>query len=180
MTSLKLKSYKKTNNTSKPFLLIIVLMTLLVAYPIDHPQLQNLPPDSDVIEIVDYKKRIIVGYMVLQNGRIIKKISFATLSNVNKSPTNTQAESHTQVPNQQESSTLPQHYEDEEKLLDAPKNKKSKKIKHKKGFIDGDSIEQQQGKEKQVINKVYRDREWNKRKIPHEITTRVLDIEALR
>lgn len=173
-------------------LFIFGFINFAFCYPTDDPRLQNLPPDADVIEIVDYEKNAIVGYMVLRNGVIIRNIKITDPSKApeykqsqpitNNSKENLESKSASKSKSKPKNSkkefiqAYEQAYVYEEKISSAPPDKKSKISKKKKGFITSDSIEQEQGREGIAVNKTFKDREWNKKKIPHDVTTKVLDI----
>lgn len=159
-----------------------------------------------LVEMVDYKRSIIIGYMVLKNGNIIKKVRFSQPKSIIQAP---------QIPTQQnlptpqseqfisnpQSLPTPQNLpnpqvanEYEEQVSQNLKSQKQKKQKVKKekrswfskkekepkhitaNMIDSSSIPQESGAESQEVNSVYKNRQWDKKKIPHNVKSQVINL----
>ena len=204
--------------------ILICQCLVLLASPIQIAQastsqnsaLEGIPQDADVVEIVDYKRNLIIGYMIFRNAKLIKKITLkepitfsasATTpatsgsSNTSTQSLDTQDSAQLQTPTidsatdstqeSQESQESPtstaqstsSQYEkqlsstpsDKEKI-NKTKSQPTKKISPK-NLIETDSIDQIQGMESSKINNTYKNRQWDKKKIPYEMQTRTIDTD---
>lgn len=140
-----------------------------------------------LVEMVDYKRSIIIGYMVLKNGNIIKKVRFSQPKSIIQAP---------QIPTQQNLPNPQVANEYEEQVSQNLKSQKQKKQKVKKekrswfakkekekqpkhitaNMIDSSSIPQESGAESQEVNSVYKNRQWDKKKIPHNVKSQVINL----
>lgn len=157
-----------------------------------------------LVEMVDYKRSIIIGYMVLKNGNIIKKVRFSQpksiiqapqiptqqnlptpqseqfISNPQSIPTpqnlpNAQATQDAQSEYEKQiSQTKKQKVKKEKRSWFASKKKKPKHIAA--NMIDSSSIPQESGAESQEVNSVYKNRQWDKKKIPHNVKSQVINL----
>ena len=157
-----------------------------------------------LVEMVDYKRSIIIGYMVLKNGNIIKKVRFSQPKSIIQAPQNLPPQnlptpqneqfiSNPQflptpqnLPNPQAAQDTQSEYEkqiSQTKKQKVKKEKRSwfasrkKKPKHiTANMIDSSSIPQESGAESQEINSVYKNRQWDKKKIPHNVKSQVINL----
>ena len=154
-----------------------------------------------LVEMVDYKRSIIIGYMVLKNGNIIKKVRFSQPKSILQAPPAMQSPQANQNPqmiqnpqnmqqpqqttqNAQNPQNLATQSEYEKQISQKPKKEKrswfaSKKKQPKhitKNMIDSDLIPQESGAESSEINSVYKNRQWDKSKIPHNIKSQVINL----
>lgn len=194
--------------------------------------LDERKPNEDRVEIIDYKRGKILGYMVLRNGNIIRRVMFKEPKDLHpkdahtpespphspaqKSPESTpdslKLDSSTRESSAPASAPKPNakqpakhsgdrstsagddeysraQSEQESYLSSTPSDKDKSQDKHQehksRKHTEADSstsssrsqkIEQEIGAEKSRINKTYKNREWDKKKIPHDVQTRVIDI----
>lgn len=178
----------------------LALLALLPHYKAQGEQI-ILGEGEVLVEMIDYKRSIIIGYMVLKNGNIIKKVRFSQPKSIitqapqtnpnppiSQSPQNPQI---TQNPPNQQSPQAPQvtqnnlsQSEYEKQISQKPKKEKrswfsSKKKKPKhitQNMIDSESIPQESGAESSELNSVYKNRQWDKKKIPHNIQSQVINL----
>ncbi|MGX3045036.1 hypothetical protein [Helicobacter sp. T3_23-1056] len=164
-----------------------------------------------LVEMVDYKRSIIIGYMVLKNGNIIKKVRFSQPKSILQAPPamqspqanqnpqmiqnpmqssqqSTQAPQSTQNPQATQSTqnlaTQSEQNEYEKQISQKPKKEKrswfaSKKKQPKhitKNMIESDLIPQESGAESSEVNSVYKNRQWDKSKIPHNVKSQVINL----
>ena len=168
---------------------------------IDEPTNQK-PPSEDRVDIIDYKRGKILGYMVLRNGNIIRRVLFKEPKDLHapkspfQHPATPQAhkpqESKPDSPESISKSTppnTPRHQSPTEAYLsttpsdkeraksqDAKLSDKAMTPKLHKQNAASSSLPQEIGEESSRINKTYKNREWDKKKIPHDVQTRVIDI----
>ncbi|OBV28942.1 hypothetical protein BKN38_08795 [Helicobacter sp. CLO-3] len=204
------------------------------------PATKSAAPQEERVDIINYKRNKIVGYMVLKNGNIIKQVihkypkDFQTTSQTpNQAPAQTSAESKAesspaksnpaksnsansagaqttpaqnpsalnqsasapaksanQAQNTQESyerqiSSAPADNKKAAKTKESTKEaaKDSKKSvfdktakKSSKNMIQSEAIPQESGNEARATNQTYKNRQWDKKKIIHEVQTQVIDI----
>lgn len=160
-----------------------------------------------LVEMVDYKRSVIIGYMVLKNGNIIKKVRFSQPKSILQAPPAMQSPQANQNPQmiqnpqamQQPQNTTqnaqatqkPQNLanqneqnEYEKQVSQKPKKEKrswfaSKKKQPKhitKNMIESDLIPQESGAESSEVNSVYKNRQWDKSKIPHNVKSQVINL----
>lgn len=178
---------------------------------IDEPKNHN-PQSEDRVDIIDYKHKKILGYMVLRNGNIIRRVLFKepkdlhtpeshapdlrpsaplsqhpattqshnppesapnALESTPKSPSQNPPKS--QTPTEAYLSTTPSDKERTKRQNTAPSSKTTEPKSHKHN-TDFSPLSQEIGEESSRINKTYKNREWDKKKIPHDVQTRVIDI----
>ena len=151
--------------------------------------------DEDRVEIIDYKRNKILGFMIVRNGHIIKRVVYKEPrdlesqpslapnippkagSSIPPAPSQERAQSpntpsptptpktptpKTPTPKQE---ALPQNLY-ERQISNAPKDTKSPKQSHShKG-----EIPQEIGVESTRVNPIYKNRQWEKRHIIHDIS----------
>lgn len=180
-------------------------VALLVMLPFCKAQSEQiiLNEDEVLVEMIDYKRSIIIGYMVLKNGNIIKKVRFsqpksiimqATQTNPNLNmPQAQQSQQETQITQNPQNLQATQSTQDnttqseyEKQISQKPKkekrswfsSRKNKKPKHiTQNMIDSQSIPQESGTESSELNYVYKNRQWDKKKIPHNIQSQVINLQ---
>lgn len=158
--------------------------------------------DEDRVEIIDYKRNKILGFMIVRNGHIIKRVVYKEPrdlesqpslapnippkagSSIPPAPSQERAQSpntpsptptpktptpKTPTPKQE---ALPQNLY-ERQISNAPKDTKSPKQSHShKG-----EIPQEIGVESTRVNPIYKNRQWEKRHIIHDISQEVIELE---
>lgn len=158
-----------------------------------------------LVEMVDYKRSIIIGYMVLKNGNIIKKVRFSQPKSIIQAPQNPPTQQNLPTPQSEQFISNPQSLptpqnlpnaqatqeaqSEYEKQISQTKKQKAKKEKRswfaskkKKpkhitaNMIDSESIPQESGAESQELNSVYKNRQWDKKKIPHNVKSQVINL----
>jgi len=169
---------------------LVGILNILDAQVVNN-QASNSDDNIDMIEMVDYRRNLLIGYIVFKNGRAKEKIILKEpipfdKSNPPEKPTPTDL---TQLEQKaQQNATRPQSLTAQSqqpnqktalKLDSASKQNSQNKyshIKKSKDFIANSSIEQIVGQEARMLNELYKNREWNKKLIIYEIDTRVLNI----
>lgn len=153
--------------------------------------------DEDRVEIIDYKRNKILGFMIVRNGHIIRRVVYKEPrdlesqpslapnippkagSSIPPAPSQERAQSpnapspkptpKTPTPKQE---ALPQNLY-ERQISNAPKDTKSPKQSHShKG-----EIPQEIGVESTRVNPIYKNRQWEKRHIIHDISQEVIELE---
>ena len=153
--------------------------------------------DEDRVEIIDYKRNKILGFMIVRNGHIIRRVVYKEPrdlesqpslapnippkagSSIPPAPSQERAQSpnapspkptpKTPTPKQE---ALPQNLY-ERQISNAPKDTKSPKQSHShKG-----EIPQEIGVESTRVNPIYKNRQWDKRHIIHDISQEVIELE---
>lgn len=158
--------------------------------------------DEDRVEIIDYKRNKILGFMIVRNGHIIRRVVYKEPrdlesqpslapnippkagSSIPPAPSQDRAQSpnapsptptpktptpKTPTPKQE---ALPQNLY-ERQISNAPKDTKSPKQSHShKG-----EIPQEIGVESTRVNPIYKNRQWEKRHIIHDISQEVIELE---
>lgn len=153
--------------------------------------------DEDRVEIIDYKRNKILGFMIVRNGHIIRRVVYKKPrdlesqpsiapnippkagSSIPPAPSQDRAQSpnapsptptpKTPTPKQE---ALPQNLY-ERQISNAPKDTKSPKQSHShKG-----EIPQEIGVESTRVNPIYKNRQWEKRHIIHDISQEVIELE---
>lgn len=153
--------------------------------------------DEDRVEIIDYKRNTILGFMIVRNGHIIRRVAYKEPrdlesqpslapnippkagSSIPPAPSQERAQSpntpsptptpKTPTPKQE---ALPQNLY-ERQISNAPKDTKSPKQSHShKG-----EIPQEIGVESTRVNPIYKNRQWEKRHIIHDISQEVIELE---
>lgn len=152
--------------------------------------------DEDRVEIIDYKRNKILGFMIVRNGHIIRRVVYKEPrdlesqpslapnippkagSSIPPAPSQERAQSPnapsptptpTPTPKQE---ALPQNLY-ERQISNAPKDTKSPKQSHShKG-----EIPQEIGVESTRVNPIYKNRQWEKRHIIHDISQEVIELE---
>lgn len=160
---------------------------------------------EDKVEIIDYKRGKILGFMIVRNGNIIKRvlfkepISLGQPEQISTQPSPTEQSKPTQEPSQANQPTLPKPLESkqatpqptppkasdtdaqttqtiyEHQVSNAPKDTKTPAKRAPKA---SSSIAQELGVESTRINPTYKNRQWDKKHIIHDISTEeVIEIE---
>lgn len=148
--------------------------------------------DEDRVEIIDYKRNKILGFMIVRNGHIIRHVVYKEPRDLESQPSlapnippkagssippapsqertqSPNAPSPTPTPKQE---ALPQNLY-ERQISNAPKDTKSPKQSHShKG-----EIPQEIGVESTRVNPIYKNRQWEKRHIIHDISQEVIELE---
>lgn len=150
--------------------------------------------DEDRVEIIDYKRNKILGFMIVRNGHIIRRVVYKEPRDLESQPSitpnippragssippapsqeraqspNTPSPTPTPTPKQE---ALPQNLY-ERQISNAPKDTKSPKQSHShKG-----EIPQEIGVESTRVNPIYKNRQWEKRHIIHDISQEVIELE---
>lgn len=147
---------------------------------------------EDRVEIIDYKRGKILGFMIVRNGNITKRVLFKEPISLGQPELSTQ-------PSQASAPTLPTPLESkqatpqptppkasdtdaqttqtiyEHQVSNAPKDTKSPVKRAPKA---SSSIAQEVGVESTRINPTYKNRQWDKKHIIHDISTEeVIEIE---
>lgn len=160
---------------------------------------------EDRVEIIDYKRGKILGFMIVRNGNITKRvlfkepISLGQPEQTSTQPSPTEQSKPAQEPSQAIQPTLPKPLESkqatpqptppkasdtdaqttqtiyEHQVSNAPKDTKSP-VKRAPKASSG--IAQEVGVESTRINPTYKNRQWDKKHIIHDISTEeVIEIE---
>lgn len=160
---------------------------------------------EDRVEIIDYKRGKILGFMIVRNGNIIKRvlfkepISLGQPEQTSTQPSPTEQSKPAQEPSQANPPTLPKPLESkqatpqptppkasdtdaqttqtiyEHQVSNAPKDTKTPAKRAPKA---SSSIAQELGVESTRINPTYKNRQWDKKHIIHDISTEeVIEIE---
>ncbi|STO97223.1 hypothetical protein [Helicobacter canis] len=153
--------------------------------------------DEDRVEIIDYKRNKILGFMIVRNGHIIRRMVYKEPRNLESQPSlapnippkagssippapsqdraqSPNAPSPTPTPKTPtpKQEALPQNLY-ERQISNAPKDTKSPKQSHShKG-----EIPQEIGVESTRVNPIYKNRQWEKRHIIHDISQEVIELE---
>lgn len=153
--------------------------------------------DEDRVEIIDYKRNKILGFMIVRNGHIIRRVVYKEPrdlesqpslapnippkagSSIPPAPSQERAQSpntpsptptpKTPTPKQE---ALPQNLY-ERQISNAPKDTKSPKQSHSHKR----EIPQEIGVESTRVNPIYKNRQWEKRHIIHDISQEVIELE---
>lgn len=161
---------------------------------------------EDRVEIIDYKRGKILGFMIVRNGNIIKRVLFKEPISLGQPELSTQPSpaeqpKPTQEPSQANPPTLPKPLESkqatpkpkatppkasdtdvqttqtiyERQVSNAPKDTKTPAKRAPKA---SSGIAQEVGVESTRINPTYKNRQWDKKHIIHDISTEeVIEIE---
>ena len=161
---------------------------------------------EDRVEIIDYKRGKILGFMIVRNGNIIKRVLFKEPISLGQPELSTQPSpaeqpKPTQEPSQANPPTLPKPLESrqatpkpkatppkasdtdaqttqtiyEREVSNAPKDTKTPAKRAPKA---SSGIAQEVGVESTRINPTYKNRQWDKKHIIHDISTEeVIEIE---
>lgn len=161
---------------------------------------------EDRVEIIDYKRGKILGFMIVRNGNITKRVLFKEPISLGQPELSTQPSpaeqpKPTQEPSQAIQPTLPKPLESkqatpkpkatppkasdtdvqatqtiyERQVSNAPKDTKSPAKRAPKA---SSGIAQEVGVESTRINPTYKNRQWDKKHIIHDISTEeVIEIE---
>lgn len=162
---------------------------------------------EDRVEIIDYKRGKILGFMIVRNGNIIKRvlfkepISLGQPEQTSTQPSPAEQSKPAQEPSQANAPTLPKPLESkqatpkpkatppkasdtdvqatqtiyERQVSNAPKDTKSPAKRAPKA---SSGIAQEVGVESTRINPTYKNRQWDKKHIIHDISTEeVIEIE---
>lgn len=167
---------------------------------------------EDRVEIIDYKRGKILGFMIVRNGNITKRVLFKEpislgqpeQASTQPSPTPAEQSKPAQEPSQANAPTLPKPLESkqatqkpkatppkasdtdvqatqttqtiyERQVSNAPKDTKSPAKRAPKA---SSGIAQEVGVESTRINPTYKNRQWDKKHIIHDISTEeVIEIE---
>ena len=160
--------------------------------------------DEDRVEIIDYKRGKILGFMIVRNGNITKRVLFKEPISLGQpepsaQPSPAEQPKPAQEPSQASAPTLPTPLESkqatpqptppqasdtnaqttqtiyEHQISNAPKDTKSPA---KRAHKASPSIAQEVGVESTRINPTYKNRQWNKKHIIHDISTEeVIEVE---
>ena len=147
---------------------------------------------EDKVEIIDYKRGKILGFMIVRNGNITKRVLFKEPISLGQPELSTQ-------PSQASAPTLPTPLESkqatpqptppkasdtdvqttqtiyEHQVSNAPKDTKTPAKRAPKA---SSGIAQEVGVESTRINPTYKNRQWDKKHIIHDISTEeVIEIE---
>lgn len=152
---------------------------------------------EDRVEIIDYKRGKILGFMIVRNGNIIKRVLFKEPISLGQPELSTQPSpaeqpKPTQEPSQANPPTLPKPLESkqatpqptppkasdtdaqttqtiyERQVSNAPKDTKTPAKRAPKA---SSGIAQEVGVESTRINPTYKNRQWDKKHIIHDIST---------
>lgn len=161
---------------------------------------------EDRVEIIDYKRGKILGFMIVRNGNIIKRVLFKEPISLGQPELSTQPSpaeqpKPAQEPSQANPPTLPKPLESkqatpkpkatppkasdtdvqttqtiyEHQVSNAPKDTKTPAKRAPKA---SSGIAQEVGIESTRINPTYKNRQWDKKHIIHDISTEeVIEIE---
>lgn len=162
---------------------------------------------EDRVEIIDYKRGKILGFMIVRNGNIIKRvlfkepISLGQPEQASTQPSPAEQPKPAQEPSQANPPTLPKPLESKQatpkpkatlpkasdtdvqatqtiyecQVSNAPKDTKSPAKRAPKA---SSGIAQEVGVESTRINPTYKNRQWDKKHIIHDISTEeVIEIE---
>lgn len=159
---------------------------------------------EDRVEIIDYKRGKILGFMIVRNGNITKRVLFKEPISLGQpelstQPSPTEQSKPAQEPSQANPPTLPKPLESkqatpqptppkasdtdaqttqtiyEHQVSNAPKDTKTPAKRAPKA---SSGIAQEVGVESTRINPTYKNRQWDKKHIIHDISTEeVIEIE---